>query len=458
MASINKDLLPVKAMYFVYIGALVSLFPTLPVYLSHLGLSITQIGLIRGAEPLLDFIVSPIWGYLADTYSLHKALMMANVLGVGGFFLGTLFVPGAVDPDILPPATNSSEDTLVTDSVGPFKANTTFTFLACLILIGLGQCCNAAVVPLQDANAMQLIKGNPKQSYGRQRLWGSIGGLLFAVTTGLLLDLYSKNVIFLHEFLPAFVIFTILILLTLWPASKTPFAHHTPNATFFRSAGGVLKKPRIFMFLLVMCTFGFSYGQDSFKYLFLNELSSPHLTRALCPAFNCIGEVFFMWNSKKIIQKLGHEGIFYVVLCAWATRFIVYSILINPWLILPVELLHGICFGLLWPNVTAFCNDVAPPGMAATLQAIAFALYAGLSEAIGTMAGGVFYDNYGARNLFRCMAGINIAMLIVYLLFNRLYGSREEASNEYIDDSEVAAKKVNIQQEMEAKRGSQITP
>lgn len=360
--------------------ALVSLFPTLPVYLSHLGLSITQIGLIRGAEPLLDFIVSPIWGYLADTYSLHKALMMANVLGVGGFFLGTLFVPGAVDPDILPPATNSSEDTLVTDSVGPFKANTTFTFLACLILIGLGQCCNAAVVPLQDANAMQLIKGNPKQSYGRQRLWGSIGGLLFAVTTGLLLDLYSKNVIFLHEFLPAFVIFTILILLTLWPASKTPFAHHTPNATFFRSAGGVLKKPRIFMFLLVMCTFGFSYGQDSFKYLFLNELSSPHLTRALCPAFNCIGEVFFMWNSKKIIQKLGHEGIFYVVLCAWATRFIVYSILINPWLILPVELLHGICFGLLWPNVTAFCNDVAPPGMAATLQAIAFALYAGLSK------------------------------------------------------------------------------
>lgn len=357
-------------------------------YLSYLGLSITQIGLIRGAEPLLDFIVSPIWGYLADNFSLHKVLMMANVLGVGGFFLATLFVPGVSLDDTINStsliATANSSENIAQQHGGPFDVRTTFTFIACLILIGCGQCCNAAVVPLQDANTMQLIKGNPKLSYGRQRLWGSIGGLIFSVSTGVLLDLYARNVIILHEFLPAFVIFTILILLTLWPAYKTPFPPHTPNETFFRSAGRVLKKPRIFMFLLVMCTFGFSYGQDSFKYIFLNELDSPHLTRALCPAFNCLGEVFFMWNSGVIIRKLGYERIFYVVLCAWAARFIVYSLLVNPWFILPVEVLHGICFGLLWPNVTAFCNEVAPPGMAATLQSIAFALYAGLSEYILT--------------------------------------------------------------------------
>lgn len=240
---------------------------------------------------------------------------------------------------------------------------------------------NAGVVPLMDANTEEMTKLHPGSSYGRQRLWGSLGGMIFSVSAGALMDLYSRNPFFLHEYSPAYIVFFFFIIMTLLPVWKINFAPHKPPETMFRKVGQIFKSSRIVAFFLVMCTFGFSYGQvDTFKFLFLDELGAPHILRSLCPAANCLAELLLLYYSKQVIWKIGHENAFLLVLAAYATRFLAYSFLWNPWWILPVELLHGFCFGILWPNVTAFCNAVAPPGMAATLQSMAFALTAGLSK------------------------------------------------------------------------------
>lgn len=364
-------------------AALVTLFPVIPVYLSYLGLSPSQIGLIRGAEPFLDFFVSPVWGSVADKFSMHKTLVLINVCGVGGAYFSTIFVPGSGEFNSSVPDGAGSTDTLE-ESSSDHWTRTRGTFTFCLILIACGQMFNAGVVPLMDANTEEMTKHHKGSSYGRQRLWGSMGGMIFSVSAGAIMDLYSDHPFFLHEYSPAYVIFFFFIILTLIPVWNINFAPHTPPKTMFRNAGRIFKNPRIVAFFLVMCTFGFSYGQvDTFKFLFLDQLGSPHILRSLCPAANCLAELFLLYYSKQIIWKIGHENAFLLVLAAYAIRFLAYSFLWNPWWILPVELLHGFCFGILWPNVTAFCNAVAPPGMAATMQSLAFALTAGLSKYIG---------------------------------------------------------------------------
>lgn len=356
-----------------------TLFPVLPVYLKYLGLSPSQIGLIRGIEPFLDFLVSPVWGSVADKFSIHKQLVLMNVCGVGGTYFSTIFVPG-----VGPYNESDVGDDALTDGSESTESHwqrTRLIFAVNLILIATGQMFNAGVTPLMDANTEEMTKLHPGSTYGRQRLWGSMGGLIFSVSAGALMDVYARNPFFLHEYTPAFVLFLFFIILTLIPVWNIKFAPHKPPETFFRNIGQVFRNPRIVAFFLVMCTYGFSHGQvDTFKFLFLDELGSPHILRSLCPAANCAAELFFLYNSKAIIRKLGHENAFMVVIVAYAIRFLAYSFIWNPWWILPVELLHGICFGILWPNVTSFCNAVAPPGMAATMQTMAFAVTAGLSK------------------------------------------------------------------------------
>ncbi|PIK57792.1 putative major facilitator superfamily domain-containing protein 6-B [Apostichopus japonicus] len=362
--KVNRSFLPVKATYLFYIGALVTLFPVIPVYLSYLGLSPSQIGLIRGAEPFLDFFVSPVWGSVADKFSMHKTLVLINVCGVGGAYFSTIFVPGSGEFNSSVPDGAGSTDTLE-ESSSDHWTRTRGTFTFCLILIACGQMFNAGVVPLMDANTEEMTKHHKGSSYGRQRLWGSMGGMIFSVSAGAIMDLYSDHPFFLHEYSPAYVIFFFFIILTssLFGILTLPRTHH----------------PR-------QC----SETQEGFLRIHA---------------------------SKQIIWKIGHENAFLLVLAAYAIRFLAYSFLWNPWWILPVELLHGFCFGILWPNVTAFCNAVAPPGMAATMQSLAFALTAGLSEGIGTILGGLFYERYGARNLFRTMAAACLCILIAYKIF-----------------------------------------
>lgn len=73
-------------------------------------------------------------------------------------------------------------------------------------------------------------------------------------------------------------------------------------------------------------------------------------------------------------------GVMYMTLVAYAIRYFSYSFVYNPWFILPVQLLHGITYGLAWPMFTAFANSTAPKGMASTLQSIVACCFMGVGK------------------------------------------------------------------------------
>ena len=63
-----------------------------------------------------------------------------------------------------------------------------------------------------------------------------------------------------------------------------------------------------------------------------------------------------------MIGKLGHVHTQTVVMLAFGVRFLLYSLLRNPWLVLPMELLNGLTFGLFYANMVGYASAVAPPG------------------------------------------------------------------------------------------------
>lgn len=43
---------------------------------------------------------------------------------------------------------------------------------------------------------------------------------------------------------------------------------------------------------------------------------------------------------------------------------------VTPWAVLPIELLHGVTFGLAWAAGTINCSRMSPPGLETTTQAM----------------------------------------------------------------------------------------
>ena len=79
--------------------------------------------------------------------------------------------------------------------------------------------------------------------------------------------------------------------------------------------------------------------------------------------------MFFCSNA--ILRALGTDNTLHVVVAAFVLRLMAYSTLSSwptPWLVLPVELLHGITFGCAWAAGTSKSAELAPDGLGTSMQ------------------------------------------------------------------------------------------
>lgn len=80
------------------------------------------------------------------------------------------------------------------------------------------------------------------------------------------------------------------------------------------------------------------------------------------------GEIPLMYVSGKLMKIFGYAHVMSLVVAGIGARFLLYSVLTNPWWTLPIELLQGLTEGLLFTTLVSYSGKVAPLGAEATMQ------------------------------------------------------------------------------------------
>jgi MFS family permease len=113
---------------------------------------------------------------------------------------------------------------------------------------------------------------------------------------------------------------------------------------------------------------------------------------------------------------------------AWVVRVTGYSLLQNPWVVLLLEPLHGLTFGLMWLGGVHYVSHTFPKDLAASAMGSINAAAFGLGPAIGTLLGGICYDALGARQFCRWAAlGMGICVVAYYFIDKRLAATEERS-------------------------------
>lgn len=137
-----SNILPLlRLTYFLFFLSLGSLLPYLPVYYHSLSLPGAAIGRLGAINPFTTFLVSPLWGALADVTDKKGTIFLLN------------YVLSVVLRSLMP----------------RFATRSTSALMANVLLMSVF---NAPVKSLLDATCMALI---PQGGYGRMRLWGQLG-------------------------------------------------------------------------------------------------------------------------------------------------------------------------------------------------------------------------------------------------------------------------------------------
>jgi PPP family 3-phenylpropionic acid transporter len=91
----------------------------------------------------------------------------------------------------------------------------------------------------------------------------------------------------------------------------------------------------------------------------------------------------------------------------------------EPWPALPISLLHGPSFAVLWAAGVADVDAAAPPGLGATAQGLFAGMMFGLGSALGGFLGGPAYELIGFARLFNLLGLMMVVMLVVFVLARR---------------------------------------
>jgi PPP family 3-phenylpropionic acid transporter len=95
------------------------------------------------------------------------------------------------------------------------------------------------------------------------------------------------------------------------------------------------------------------------------------------------------------------------------------SFMVDPRMALLVQLMHGLSFSLMWSAGVSFANEIAPPGMGASAQALFSATQFGLGSGLGALLGSQIYAAYGAVALFQAASAAALISTICLIVIAR---------------------------------------
>jgi PPP family 3-phenylpropionic acid transporter len=351
----------VAAYYFTFFGALGIFLPYFSLWMVAHGLSPTAATRVIALTPLMSLVSPPLVGLWADARRLRGWLLRAGSVATWLAFLGF------------------------------FWARARWELVATTALFAF---CRAPLTPLIDATALDRARRDGI-SYGRLRLWGSLGFLVAVAGAGVLAEQAGLPVLIVATT----VILALVALCALALPAPPPESHReVVGAWLHLLASG---EWWIF-FAAVMLGQVATAAYDSAFSLHLSRLGFGGRFIGIAWATGVAAEIGFMALSARLLEHLGAARLFALSLLAAVVRWSLLARVTAPLLILCLQPLHGITFGLFWVSAVTLVRERGRAAPTAAQGLFAAALGGG--SVVGMNLAGALLEAGGGRTLYSAAA------------------------------------------------------
>ena len=421
-----------KLLYFTIFSGLGILFPYLPVFYESLFLTKSQIGILCMIPNFCSFMIAPIFSIIGDMLHAHYELMMVSLI------VSTLSVLAMI----------------------PIKQ---YSVLSVVVLIGAMT--RAPLTPQIDSLVISTLSN--KTRYGEMRLWGAISYGIFSFVGGVVtadrVDGVANSssfryVFFIHAFwffLGGFLLLYLVNTVQLHQIMNTireqeiMLVKNEPIETESQKRRknkvkddeeqvGVVtalrrvfaEHPEVSIFSLVVFLSGFGSGViESFLFIRMGQLGGSGLVMGISRFITCAAEVPMFQVAGSLQERFGVWPMMAVTQLAFVIRFTYYSLLTDPWYVLPCEMLHGLTFATMWSVSCSYANMISPPECHSSMQALLEGLHWGFGSGMGALIGGFAYDQFGAVRLFQASGVLSFCSLLlsVYVSYSEYNRGATEA-------------------------------
>ncbi|KAG8195952.1 hypothetical protein JTE90_028926 [Oedothorax gibbosus] len=282
---------------------------------------------------------------------------------------------------------------------------------------------------LVNSSAIALTETSDESGeYGRQRLWAMVAMAIFSPLAGILVDVMSTDTVI--NYAPAFHTHNILALLTCIAVWYLDFEMEDAPASYmetFKNFWKIVRSPSIFFLLIVVFWLGTMWGfLESFLFWFMIELNSPTYMMGLTVTVGSLVGLPFLYYARLIVAKVGHAHLLSLAVFMYMIRCVGCSFLIDPWWIMPFEILEIFTYHLMWVAAATYAANLSPPGLLATIQGFIEGVHYGVGQGSGSLIGGALMSTWGSRSAFRVMGGISGGVALIYSILHLTWLKKEK--------------------------------
>lgn len=374
-----KKIWPFYFNFILYAG-IATVAPFIVLYYQSLGFTGTQIGLLTGLTPLINFFSATLWTGFADVTGRHRLLMSLAILG---------------------------------GSLSLFMFPLLKAFAPVLLLAILFNIFWAPVTPFADSATMHML-ADQKEMYSRIRLGATLGFGLVAPIAGALVQDYGLRFAFWGC---AFLFFLGLIV-----SQKLVYGKSQTNRQARGRVRELLSNPRWILFMVFAFTGGLSLaGYNNYLYPYMKELGANESTMGLALMVGMVSEIPILFFGNRLIKRLRPFGLLMLSMVVTGLRMLLFAASGTPNLILASQLLNGLTFPTMWVAGVSYADENAPKGMSATAQGLFSAMVLGFGTAVGGFTGGILLESMGGRGLYFIFGGTVLTIVAIASLIQRRF-------------------------------------
>ncbi|MDV2885115.1 MULTISPECIES: MFS transporter [Alkalihalophilus] len=348
----------------------------IPLYFQADGLSGNEVGILMAIGPFATIIAQPFWGFMSDKYKTIKRMIVISAIGVviaaAGFMLMGQFYGYLIMMFVL------------------------FLFLSPLTALGDS---------LSQKTAT--LKG---VSFGRIRMWGSLGFATTSLLTGYVLTTIGVERVMIPMIIMA--VLALVMALTIEDVKGT----NKPVTIISALKIGLNKKLMFFLLCVVFISITHR-ANDSYLGLYIVGLGGAESLIGWAWFVGVSAEALVFATSPLWFRKFNPLSFIVIAGFIYSIRWVLMGMITSPWMVLPLQLTHGISFGMFYIAAFQYVNKLIPEHLQATGHVLFITTFFGLSGIFGSLFGGWMIDGFGLKALYFCLgvsALIGVAGLMIF--------------------------------------------
>ncbi|APR84538.1 Putative 3-phenylpropionic acid transporter [Minicystis rosea] len=369
--------------YFAVFAALGAYAPFFPRWLEARGIEGIAMGAVSALVPALGVLGPPAVGLLADALGLRGSLLRVACAGAC-LSLAGLGITSAAGASL---------------SFGVVFAAVFFyaAFRSPMVML-------ADVVALEHAPAAGT-------TYGRIRLWGSMGFLAAVLVTGRILGARGPAVLPLTVSALLFIAF-----LSAWTLPQRPGTRRLPVVPEARA----LLASRDFSAFLAVSLLAQSahVAYDLCFSLHLRDLGASSDLVGISWAVGVVFEVALMAFAERILARFAAPSLLAFAIFGATLRWALIARVGSITVLLVLQPLHAISFALWWVASLAYLKARAPAHALATAQGL-FSASSAIGSVVGMLAWGALYRHSGGSTVFTVAALVGLVAVTIALVWSR---------------------------------------